>query len=260
MSKAAPPAALAQGRSVLSLPSRKRGRLHHRPVTGIFIVSEHTIYRDALRRLVESARDLAVVGTAAHCVEAVKRVRECRPDILLLDLGSPTLPHTALLRTLASAWPPTRILVLAPGLEKSETADALRLGIRGVVRKDTSGDGLRQSIRTVASGQFWVAPEVLRDIVEHLFKSSSRMASASRRRKGFGLTKRELDIVSLLVAGHANKEIANKCAIAQRTVKHHLTNLFEKLGVSNRVELAVVALHHRLGIHQSSGPGASPSA
>lgn len=238
-------------RSDLGVPPRKPRRVHRRSLTRIFVVSEHAIYRDALRVLVGAARDLAVVGTAAHSVEAIKLVRECRPHILLLDLGSPTLPHSALLRTLASACSPTRILVLAPGLDRSETADALRLGIRGVVRKDTSGDVLCQSIRTVASGQFWIEPEILRDIVEHLYASSSRMAGPSRRPKSFGLTKRELDIVSLLVTGYANKEIANKCAIAQRTVKHHLTNLFEKLGVSNRVELAIVALHHRLGVHES---------
>ena len=242
-----------------ALPHKPR-RVDHRPITRIFVVGEHAIYRDALRVLVESAGDFAVVGAAAHCVEAVKPVRECRPDILLLDLGLTTLPHSAVLRTLASACPPAHILVLVQSLGESETAEALRLGIRGVVRKDTTGEVLCQSLRTVASGQYWVAPVTLGNVVERLCAPSSQMASASRRPNRFGLTRRELDIVSLLVAGLANKEIADKCAIAQRTVKHHLTNLFEKLGVSNRVELAVVALHHRLGIHQSSGPGASPSA
>jgi len=161
---------------------------------------------------------------------------------------------------LARACPSARILVLAPSLEKSETADALRLGIHGVVRKDMSGDVLCQSIRTVASGQYWVEPENLGDVVERLCAPSSPGAGVSRRANAFGLTKRELDIVSLLVDGLANKEIADKCAIAPRTVKHHLTHLFEKLGVSNRVELVIAALHNRLAVRESSGPGALTSA
>ena len=259
MSKSAAAVSSTKPRSDLSVPPHKPRRVHQPPVTRIFVVGEYAIYRDALRVLIEPAGDFAVVGVAAHCVEAAKQVRECRPDILLLDLGSTILPHCAVLRTLATACPPTRILVLVPSLEKSETADALRLGIRGVVRKDTTGDVLCQSIRTVASGQYWVEPENLGEVVERLCAPSSPMASASRRAKGVGLTKRELDIVSLLVAGLANKEIADKCAIAQRTVKHHLTNLFEKLGVSSRVELVIVALRHRLGARESSGPGARTS-
>jgi two-component system nitrate/nitrite response regulator NarL len=213
--------------------------------TRVFILSEHTIDRDGLRVLLEADPDLRVVGTAPDYAAARKPVRDCRPDIFLLDLTTPVLPRSDTLRTLATSCAPARVLVLAPDLDEAQIRYALRLGVAGVVLKGVSRELLFTSIRAVASGQPWVGGKPL-DQVEHARPSSTPAAPATPQRECLGLTARELDIVSAVIGGGANREIATQYGIGERTVKHHLTNIFDKLGLSNRLELAMFALEHRL--------------
>jgi DNA-binding NarL/FixJ family response regulator len=216
-----------------------------RPIARIFIVSEPAIYRDGLRLLLDAELDFRVVGAAADCVQAVKLVRDCRPDILLLDPATPTLPSREVLGALARACPPARIIVLVPVLEQFEIIDALRHGVSGLVLKDVTRDLLFRSIRVVVAGQYWIGHETVADLVRSLRVTAPSGATTSAR-KNFGLTPRELDMVAALAAGCVNKEIARRFAISEKTVKYHLTNIFGKLGLSNRVELVLFALHHRL--------------
>jgi DNA-binding NarL/FixJ family response regulator len=213
--------------------------------TRVFILSEHTIDRDGLRVLLEAEPDLRVVGTAPDYAAARKSARDCRPDIFLLDLTTPVLPRSDTVRTLARSCAPARVLVLAPDLDETQIRDALRLGAAGVVLKGVSREVLFTSIRTVASGQPWVGRKPL-GLLEHSRTSSTPAAPATPQRECLGLTARELEIVSAVIGGGANREIATQYGIGERTVKHHLTNIFDKLGLSNRLELAMFALEHRL--------------
>jgi two-component system, NarL family, nitrate/nitrite response regulator NarL len=212
--------------------------------TRVFILSEHTIDRDALRVLLEAEPDLRVVGTASDYTAARKPARDCRPDVFLLDLATSVLPRSDTLRTLATSCAPARLLLLAPDLDNAQIGEALRLGAAGVVLKGVSRELLFSSVRTVATGQDWVGRKPL-DLVEHS-GTPSTPTSATPQRKRLGLTARELEIVSAVIGGGANREIATQYGIGERTVKHHLTNIFDKLGLSTRLELAMFALEHHL--------------
>ena len=225
----------------------------------IFIIGEHAIFGEALRILLIAEQDFAIVGMAANCLAAVDAVRGCAPDVVLIDLGAPVLPEGDALRAIGRAHPPARVIVITPPIGRSVLADALRSGVRGIVRRSAPTQLLAMSIRAVVAGQYWIDREMVTDLVETFcsLPLRARPAIADRR---FGLTNRELEIVSLLIAGYANKQIAEKCAIAERTVKHHLANIFEKLDVSSRLEVLLFALHHQIVPINRSGDRSSLSA
>ena len=135
-----------------------------------------------------------------------------------------------------------RIIVLTASVDTPDVARALQLGARGVVPKDAAADVLFTSIRSVAAGHYWIGGESVSKVASSL----RELETARRRSKAFGLTRRELEIVRAVVAGYTNKEIAERFTISENTVKRHLTHIFNKLGASNRVELALFTAHHRL--------------
>ncbi|MGA2235529.1 MAG: response regulator transcription factor [Terriglobales bacterium] len=212
----------------------------------IVIADDHPIFRDGLRRLLESESDMKVVGEACDGHEAVKLATEIKPDILLLDLAMPH--HTGLdaLRDLnASGGGAVRIILLTAAVEKKQMVEALQLGARGVVLKDSATQLLLKSIHAVMAGEYWVGRDSVSNLVQYL-RNLMQSTNEESKQKKFGLTPRELEIVSAVVAGYANREIAEYFKISEDTVKHHLSNIFDKLGVSTRLELALFAVNQGL--------------
>ncbi|MFZ0312493.1 MAG: response regulator transcription factor [Candidatus Korobacteraceae bacterium] len=214
------------------------------PSVRIVMADDHTIFRDGLRRLLEAEPELEVVGEAADGAEAASQTRELKPDILLLDLAMPRVPGMDALRDLAGGGEnlPTRIIVLTAAVERLEIVQALQLGARGVVMKEAATQLLMKAIRTVMLGQFWIGREAVGDIVEFMRTNPS----GEKAPRNYGLTKREMDILTTIVAGLSNKEIARRFSLSEDTVKHHLTNIFDKVGVASRLELALFAINNRL--------------
>lgn len=216
----------------------------------IVIADDHPIFRDGLRRLLEAEPGLKVIGEACDGKEAVKLAIEMKPDILLLDLAMPR--HTGLdaLRDLSAttgATGPVRIILLTAAAEKKQIVEALQLGARGVVLKDSATQLLLKSIHAVMSGEYWVGRDSVSNLVQYLRNLMQSSGEESKQKK-FGLTPRELEIVSAVVAGYSNREIAEYFKISEDTVKHHLSNIFDKLGVSTRLELALFAVNQGLPI------------
>jgi two-component system, NarL family, nitrate/nitrite response regulator NarL len=211
-------------------------------VTRIVIAGEHPIFRHGLRRLIEAEPGFCIISEIGEGTGAVSMVRELAPDILLLGLTQSNGTALEIIRELAAGSASTRTIVLTNRVDSPDVMAALQLGARGVVPKDSAPDLLFNSIRSVMAGNYWLGQEQLSAVVTNLRK----FEAARRHSKAFGLTRREIDIVRAVVSGYTNKEIAERSSITENTVKSHLTHIFNKLGASNRVELALFAAHHRL--------------
>jgi len=210
----------------------------------IVIADDHAIFRDGLRRLLEDDPAFQVVGEAGNGEEALALVSQKTPDVLLLDLAMPKMPGLETLRELAGRQAPTRVLVLTAAIEKRQIIEALQVGARGIVLKDAATQILLRAIRAVLDGQYWVDRDVVPDLAQFL-----RAQAATRpktRAQGYGLTRRETEILGTIVNGLTNKEIAQRFSLSEDTVKHHLTSIFDKLGVASRLELALFAINNRL--------------
>lgn len=210
----------------------------------VLIADSQPIFRDGLRMLLEAHEGYNVVGAVGDAAEATRLTLLLKPDILLLDLAMPYHPGLEALREFASSSAEVRILVFAATIEKGEILEALQLGARGVLLKQSTTQLLHKSIRSVIAGQCWLGRESVSDVAGALEGLGGSLPRRAQRK--FGLTPRELEIASRVVAGYSNKEIAQKLCVSEQTVKHHLTNIFDKLGVYSRLELALFVVHHRL--------------
>lgn len=204
----------------------------------VAIADDHVIFRDGLRRLLESERDFEVVAEAGDGLEAVRLIQEVRPDVLLLDVAMPRMGGVEALESLQST--DTRIVLLTAGIEPGDLLRAIQLGARGVVLKESATRMLIDGIHRVMEGKYLIGGNVAGDLAQAV--REVRVPGATR----YGLTPRELDIVAAIVAGESNKLIGERLGISLQTVKHHLTSIFDKTGVSSRLELALFALRNNL--------------
>lgn len=209
----------------------------------LVIADDHPIFREGLRRLLDAEPGFKVVGQAADGADALRCTRDLRPEILLLDLAMPKVGGLEVLRKLSEERVDVKVILLTAQINAGETVEALQHGARGVVLKESATQVLYKCVRAVMSGEYWVGHERVADIV-HLLTEHRRRALAPP--PALLLTARELQIVAAIVEGTSNKDISRQLGVSEQTVKNHLSHIFDKVGVSNRLELALYALHHNL--------------
>jgi len=228
-----------------------------RPVR-VVIADDECMFRASLRQLlavppsvvrdvygVDVGDGFEVVGEASSGEETIETVGSTRPDLLLLDVFMPRLSGLDALRAISTSSETTRTIILSGGLDKSQLLIAVQLGARGVVLKDSATELLFEAMTRVIAGQSWVGPTLIADLMDVVRNFPHQTAGAAPPRP-FGLTPREREVLSLVVEGCANKEIAQRFAVSEETIKHHLTRMFDKVGAANRVELALAATRNGL--------------
>jgi two-component system, NarL family, nitrate/nitrite response regulator NarL len=210
------------------------------------------MFRSALRLVLETEAGVSVVAEAGDGNEAVRCVAEHQPDVLLLDLEMPRATGLDALRQIQQANARVRTVILTAAISNTDVVTALTLGAYGVVLKDISASSLCDCVRSVARGKHWIGHEHLRDLVGALREFP---ATAPPPTPAETLTPRELEIVAAVLDGATNRDIATGLSVSAQTVKNHLSHVFNKLGVSSRLELALYATHHRLlhGVAKGSG-------
>ena len=222
-----------------------------RPKIRIVVADDHPIFRDGLCRLLALEEDFEVVAQAQDGRQVLDVLQQHEPDILLLDLKMPGLDGLATLQRLQASKNKTRVIVLTASDDKNEFVQAMKLGTSGIVLKQTATELLIKSIRKVHAGEIWLDSHTTAAVIRQFVANDEAPAPLappppSRDRDRSPLSQREREIVSLVAQGFKNKEMAEKMFISEQTVKNHLHNIFDKLGVSDRLELALYAIHNNL--------------
>jgi DNA-binding NarL/FixJ family response regulator len=233
-----------------SLPTLSAAERAEAPaqVIRVVLADDHPIVRDGLRKLLSLEEDIEVVGDAADGREVVRIVQDTKPDILILDLRMPHMDGLTTLQALQQLERKVKVIILTASEDKNEFVQAMKLGCSGIVLKQTAPELIVKSIRKVHSGEIWLDSHTTAAVMRQ-FASPSDDANGApgKSRERSPLSQREREIVGLVAQGYKNREMAEKMFISEQTVKNHLHNIFDKLGVSDRLELALYAIHK--GLH-----------
>jgi two-component system, NarL family, nitrate/nitrite response regulator NarL len=214
----------------------------------VVLADDHPIVRDGLRKLLSLEDDIKVVGEASDGHEVLRVVQETHPDIVVLDLRMPSLDGLGALQTLQTLDVKPKVIVLTASEDKNEFVQAMKLGCSGIVLKQTAPELIVKSIRKVFAGEIWLDSHTTAAVMRQFAQPTEMMgAQPARGRERSPLSQREREIVTLVAQGYKNREMAEKMFISEQTVKNHLHNIFDKLGVSDRLELALYAIHK--GLH-----------
>ena len=224
----------------------------------VVLADDECLFRASLRQLlavpasvikdvygVDVGAGFEVVGEAGSGEDTVRVVRSVRPALLLLDLSMPRMSGLEALRDLGACREGVRTVLLAGTIDRTQLLTAVRLGVQGLLLKDVTTEVLFEAIMCVMAGRYWLGQTLVSDLLETV-----RPLIASSGTSGgmltYGLTPRERQVLTMVAAGCSNKEIAGQCGISAQTIKHHLTRMFDKLGVSNRLEAAMIATERGL--------------
>lgn len=212
--------------------------------TRVVLVDDQTLFREGLRLVLERAPDIEVVGEAGNGLEAIRVVERHRPDIVLMDLRMPGMNGVEATQRVLRMHPTIKVIALTTFDDDALVFDALRQGIVGYMLKGADAMQIIGAVRSVAAGETALSPSVAIKIVSEFARMARITSKASAAE--LGLSRRELEVLRLLARGSSNKEIALALHVAEGTIKNHLTNIFGKLGVTDRTQAALKA--HEYGL------------
>jgi NarL family two-component system response regulator LiaR len=205
----------------------------------VIIVDDHTIVRQGLRTYLELQPDIVVVGEASNGSEATSLVRDNLPDIVLMDLVMPVMDGVDATRAITSISPSTRVIVLTSFSEDEKVFASIKAGAQGYLMKDVLPSDLVAAIRTVNRGEAQLDPEIARKVMQE-FANPQPVAPKH------DLTERELEVLRLIAQGKSNKDISEDLVLSEKTVKTHVSNILQKLHLSDRTQAAVFALRQKI--------------
>lgn len=212
-------------------------------VINILVAHERGIFRDSLVTLLRMIPGLRVVGEVSDDRRLIEAARQLGPDVVLFDVALCQENKLDVLKELGGFPSHPNVIVLCGSDDAAERLEALRNGARGVILKRETASVLIEGIRKVADGEYWIGSDGVKSLVTSMFE---REQSSRNGKNRYGLTNRECDVVLSVLEGFTNPEIAEKFSLSEQTVKHHLSHIFDKLGVFSRLELALFAVNHRL--------------
>lgn len=207
----------------------------------ILIVDDHPLIREGLRAILETQPDMELVGEARDGNEAVARARALKPDVILMDLALPHMDGVEATRQIIGNDPLVRVLILSNYLDDDKVFGVLKAGAKGYLIKETNPQELRQAVRAVYQGKSALDPAVQRKLVDQFAQASNKPASSKDN-----LTEREQEVLRLMAQGLTNLQIGRKLSIAEGTVRFHVSNVLKKLGLENRTQAVLYAVHNGL--------------
>ena len=212
----------------------------------ILLVDDHAVVRAGLRMIIQSRSGMNIVGEAGNRDDALALAASEHPDIILLDLDLGGESGMALIADLIAAASDARIIILT-GLRDAEShRQAVMLGAMGIVKKEKAAEVLISAIERVYAGEAWLDPSLMAGVLTEMARASKPTKTDPEAEKIGTLTNREREVIALVGEGIKSKEIAGRLFISETTVRHHLTSIFDKLGVADRVELLIYAYRHGL--------------
>ncbi len=206
---------------------------------GVLIADDHAIVRQGLRTYLELQPDIQVVGEAQDGREAADKARELLPDIVLMDLVMPVVDGVEATRLVTAVSPSTRVIVLTSFSEDEKVFASIKAGAQGYLMKDVLPQELVRAIRTVHAGEAQLDPEIARKLMQEF---TNPQPAAPKH----DLTERELQVLTLIAQGKSNKEISDDLVLSEKTVKTHVSNILQKLHLSDRTQAAVYALRQKI--------------
>ena len=214
------------------------------PRIRVAIVDDHTLFREGIKKILSLEQDVEVVGDATDGEEVLGLLNRCPIDIMLLDIKMEKINGLQILPQIIDQYPQLKVIILTAQVSLAESVKAIRDGARGIILKHAASEFLIKGIHKVLDGELWADSSTMTQVVESLSRKFRVDSCPERGRKD--LSERETEVVVLIASGHRNKEIASKLFISEQTVKTHLSNIFQKLGVNDRLELALYAMRNGL--------------
>ena len=204
------------------------------------IADDHSMIREGLKNLLELDGDIQVISEAVDGEDCLDKLQVVKPDVLLLDINMPKKNGLEVLKSLKSKRSKLKVLVLTVHNEIEYLMKAVDIGVNGYVLKDSESAELKNAIFTVAEGETYIQPSLIPALNAKMIETNKDAEKIK------SLTKRELDVLKLLAVGMFNKEVGKRLEISERTVKNHVSNIFKKLGVTDRTQAAVFAIRNNL--------------